>query len=135
MSTTYTVWVNIEHQDECREEHDEGLPDKLGVFASLDDAAAHLRRLTGWNDPFLCNERTSDFRLDDDEEERPSRPYLAERLDEEKEANKQFRAEIKELKELLDLERLAATQARKDAVSISRGFSCCCCPPRGRLPE
>lgn len=68
----YTVFVNIVHDgdsDDCAIEHDEGLPDKLGVFDSLDNAAAFLRHLKGWRNPFFCNERDSDFRLDDDEEE------------------------------------------------------------------
>ena len=134
--STYTIWVNIEHQDECHEEHDEGLPDKLGVFTSLDEAAAHLRRLTGWNDPFLCNERDSDFRLDDDEEERPVTPYLAGRLEEEEETNEQLRAEIKVLKELLDLEHVKCNTCWAECKKVS-----CCCPPplpaphRGRSPE
>lgn len=117
--STYTIWVNIEHQDECHEEHDEGLPDKLGVFTSLDEAAAHLRRLTGWNDPFLCNERDSDFRLDDDEEERPVTPYLAGRLEEEE-----------------DCLGVKCNTCWAECKKVS-----CCCPPplpaphRGRRPE
>ena len=128
MKDTYTVLVNIEHTDEggCQasccddEKHDEGLPDKLGVFDSLDKASSHLRRLSGWGDPFFCNDRDSDFRLDDGEEE-VNGFYLLTRLDEEKATNEQFRAEIKELKELLDFERLAASQAREDAIVLSEG--------------
>ena len=149
MAPTYTIWVNIEHgdgEDDCYQEHDEGLPDKIGVFDSLDKASSHLRRLSGWRDPFLCNERDSDFRLDDGEEEGVSAPYLVTRLDEEKETNEQLRAEIKALKELLDLERLAASQAREDALSIGREWcqqhnlfplkkASCCYPPRRGCPE
>lgn len=45
----YKIWVHIEKQigdDEGYE--DIGLPDPIGVFATLDEAQAFVRTLPGW---------------------------------------------------------------------------------------
>ena len=45
----FKVWVQIERIDEDKDESvDEGLPDSLDCFSTLEDAQAFVRSLPGW---------------------------------------------------------------------------------------
>jgi hypothetical protein len=58
----FRIWVNIEELHDANEDdvyQDCGLPDAIGDFATLEEAACFVRGLPGWR---ARNEGTSDYR-------------------------------------------------------------------------